>query len=65
MKTINFCLRTPWDIVKIYLMIIIRLSKFETSWKLAKKGDFGFFLDPFWGFILKTVLGIHDPGISW
>ena len=46
-------------------MIIIRLSKFETSWKLAKKWDFGNFLDPFGGFILKTVLGIHDPRISW
>ena len=22
-------------------------------------------MDPFWGFTLKTVLGIHDPRISW
>ena len=21
--------------------------------------------DPFWGFTLKTVLGIHDPRLSW
>jgi len=41
------------------------LSKIEISWKSAKKEDFGNFLDPFWGFILKTVLGIHEPRISW
>ena len=27
--------------------------------------DFWNFLDPFWGFILKIVLGIHDVRISW
>ena len=27
--------------------------------------DFRKLLDPFWGFTLKTVLGIHDPRISW
>ena len=41
------------------------LSKIQISWKLAKKGNFEKCLDPFWGFILKTVLGIHDPHISW
>ena len=33
--------------------------------KKAQKVDFRKFLDPFWGFTLKTVLGIHDPRISW
>ena len=33
--------------------------------KTAQKVDFRNFLDPFWGFTLKTVLGIHDPRISW
>ena len=32
--------------------------------KDAQKGDFWNSLDPFWGFILKTVPGIHDPRIS-
>ena len=32
--------------------------------KKAQKGDLRNFLDPFWGFTLKTVLGIHDPRIS-
>ena len=45
--------------------LTIVLSKIEVSWKLAKKGDFRKNVDPFWGFILKTVLGIHDPRISW
>ena len=27
--------------------------------------DFWKFLDPIWGFTLKTVRGIHDPRISW
>ena len=27
--------------------------------------DFRNLLDPFWGISLKTVLGIHDPRISW
>ena len=27
--------------------------------------DFRKLLDPFWGFTLKIVLGIHDPRISW
>ena len=27
--------------------------------------DFRKLLDPFWGFILKAVLWIHDPRISW
>ena len=27
--------------------------------------DFRKLLDPYWGFTLKTVLGIHDPRISW
>ena len=34
-------------------------------WKKAQKVDFQIFLDPFWGFTLKTVLRIHDPRISW
>ena len=34
-------------------------------WRKAQKVDFQIFLDPFWGFTLKTVLGIHDPRISW
>ena len=32
--------------------------------KYAQKGDFWNSLDPFLGFILKTVPGIHDPCIS-
>ena len=32
--------------------------------KDAQKEDFRNSLDPFWGFILKTVPGIHDPLIS-
>ena len=32
--------------------------------KDAQKGDFWNSLDPFLGFILKTVPGIHDPRIS-
>ena len=32
--------------------------------KDAQKGDFWNSLDPLWGFILKTVPGIHDPCIS-
>ena len=32
--------------------------------KDAQKEDFRNSLDPFWGFILKTVPGIHDPRIS-
>ena len=32
---------------------------------MAQKVDFRIFLDPFWGFILKTVLGIYDPRNSW
>ena len=32
--------------------------------KDAQKGDFWNSLDPFLGFILKTVPGIHDPCIS-
>ena len=32
--------------------------------KDAQKGDFWNSLDPFWGFILKIVPGIHDPRIS-
>ena len=40
------------------------LSKIEISRKLAKKVDFRNFFDRFWGFIQKTVLGIHDPRIS-
>ena len=47
------------------ITIIFWLSKIEISWKSVEKGDFGNFLDPFLGFILKTVLGIHDPRISW
>ena len=35
------------------------------SWKKAQKVDFWKLLDPFWGFILKTVPGLHDPRISW
>ena len=41
-------------------MIISWLSKIEISWKLAKKGDFRKFLDPFLGFTLKTLPGFHD-----
>ena len=41
-------------------MIVVWLSKIEISWKLAKKVDFRKFLDPFWGFTLKTVPGIRD-----
>ena len=33
------------------------------SWEKAQKVDFWKFLDPFWGFTLKTVPGIHDPHI--
>ena len=33
--------------------------------KNAKKVDFRNFFDPFRGFTVKTVLGIHDPHISW
>ena len=33
--------------------------------KKAQKVDFRNYLDPFWGFTLKTVLGVHDPRISW
>ena len=50
---------------KINLTIVFWVLKIEISWKLAKKVDFRNFLDPFWGFILKTVLGIRDPCISW
>ena len=32
--------------------------------KKAQKVDFRIILDPFWGFTLKTVLGIYDPRIS-
>ena len=38
-------------------------SKFHE--KEAQKVDFRIFLDPFWGFPLEAVLGIHDPLISW
>ena len=38
-------------------------SKFHE--KKAQKVDFINFLDPFWGFTLKTVLGIYNPHISW
>jgi hypothetical protein len=41
--------------VKINLTIEFWFSKIEISWKLAKKVDFRKFLDPIWGFILKTV----------
>ena len=41
-------------------MNISWLSKIEISWKLGKKGDFRKFLDPFWGFTLKTVPGFRD-----
>ena len=40
-----------------------KISKFHE--KKAQKVDFRICLDPFWGFTLKTVLGIHDPRISW
>ena len=35
------------------------------SWKKAQKVDFWELLDPYLGFTLKTVPGIHDPHISW
>ena len=38
-------------------------SKFHE--KKSQKVDFRNFLDSFRGFILKTVLGIHDPHTSW
>ena len=41
------------------------MEKVIISWKKAQKVDFRKLLDPFWGFTLKTVLGIHDPRISW
>ena len=33
--------------------------------KKAQKVDFRKLLDPFWGFTIITVIGIHDPRISW
>ena len=41
------------------------MKKMNISWKKAQKMDFRIFLDPFWGSTLKTVLGSHDPHISW
>ena len=32
--------------------------------KKAQKVDFRIFMDPFWGFTLKTVLGIHDYSLE-
>ena len=31
----------------------------------SQKVHFRLFSDPFWDFILRAVLGIHDPRISW
>ena len=41
-------------------MILFQYEKVEISRKLAKKVDFRNFLDPFWRFILKRVLGFRD-----
>ena len=35
------------------------------SQKKAQKVDFWELLDPYLGFTLKTVPGVHDPHISW
>ena len=45
---------------KYALTIAFRLSKIEISQKLAKKGDFRNFLDPFFGFYTK-----NSPRNSW
>ena len=47
------------------LVIVFWFSKIEISRKLAKKGDYRKFLDPFWHFILKRALGIREFHISW
>ena len=40
----------------------MKKSKFHE--KKAQKVDFRIFMDPFWGFTLKTVLGIHDYSLE-
>ena len=46
------------------------LGMLNLNWEIffhenkSQKVDFRHFLDPFGGFTLKTVLGIHDPRIS-
>ena len=35
------------------------------SISIGEKNDLRKLLDPFQGFTLKMVLGIHDPRISW
>ena len=54
---IIFCLYT---VIMIWWILKSKLHD-----KKTQKVDFRNFLDPFWGFPLKTVLGIHDPHISW
>ena len=61
------------SLTELIMPTIIQLSRFcrtlykwncgLISWKKGSKS--GLFLDPFWGFALKTVLGIHNPRISW
>ena len=59
------CYKYLYKHVKINLMIVFWFSKIEISWKIAKKVDFRIFLDPFWHFILKKVLGIREFHNSW
>jgi hypothetical protein len=61
MLWINFSYFTQRDLKMVYQCE----KNIKFSWKKAQKVDFENFLDPFWGFELKTVPEIHDPRTSW
>ena len=64
LKIAIFWLR-GWNNMYSFSTCAISWLFISSSGKKAQKVDFQIFWNPFWGFTLKTDLGIHDPCISW